>query len=856
MTNRTGLQTKRSSGVWLALCFTWLMTGSGPLVTAGLAPENIVVLVNADSWMSHSVANTYVALRGIPAGNVIALQGIPTGDSMRISDFRQKILTPVFAEIARRGLVAQIDAVVYSTDFPYAVDFREDFRGKKAPRFVGTRAAITGLTYLYQSVLEADLDYADRGSNWYSRRVVHESTDVPWDPSDREAYGGVERFFMERAKRKKDLKEATDEAKQAFEQWEKAGWQEAEAVMRRLGGLHPDAPHVQYNLACAQSMCGKLDDAIASLRQAFSAGYRDWHHMGKDSDLAALRDRKDFKDLTEEMLKAPVTMNPPKPFSARVGWTPGGNPVPRYKGGRYLISTMLGYTSGRGNSYREVVQSLERAAGADGTRPDGAIHFMLNRNLRSTTREWAVRPAADQIRALGIDARVEQGVLPKEATVAGVFVGTASFKWGSSKSTIVPGAICEHLTSCGGILREKGSQTPLTAFIRAGAAGASGTVVEPFAIQAKFPHAFLQTYYATGYTLGEAFYLSVLSPYQLLIVGDPLCRPWASVPEVVINGLLEAGPIKAPVSVTVDVSGPSPKRVEFHIDGRLVRAAAPGETFEFDPASLAVGDHRLSVVTVRAHETESRGRAVAEFQVARSSEASPGLAVDVSSPVDIGGEVAFSWKATGVSRIAVLHHGKRLADIAAKPGGATLPAAGLGLGTAELVIVGANAEGKPVVSVKETVVVGEPPSLPCSDHRWEALAKGVHLKGGNGKTATVETLSGGWLTKAGFAEGDTVAIDAIVQASDDDLYQFQIFGNVPVVDGLCRVDGRTFAVFTAGPRRGFPVVLQKGTHSVRLTVQVPAGKPSLRICFGNRGTQVLGESNCRHAAGKPAQETE
>ena len=50
----------------------------------------------------------------------------------------------------------------------------------------------------------------------------------------------------------------------------------------------------------------------------------------------------------------------------------------------------------------------------------------------------------------------------------------------------------------------------------------------------------IQVHYARGCTLAEAFYQSVWSPYQLLIVGDPLCRPWADIPRVSAKGV-EAG---------------------------------------------------------------------------------------------------------------------------------------------------------------------------------------------------------------------------------------------------------------------------------------------------------------------------
>ena len=40
----------------------------------------------------------------------------------------------------------------------------------------------------------------------------------------------------------------------------------------------------------------------------------------------------------------------------------------------------------------------------------------------------------------------------------------------------------------------------------------------------------IQVHYARGCSLAEAFYQSVYAPYQLMIVGDPLCRPWANIP--------------------------------------------------------------------------------------------------------------------------------------------------------------------------------------------------------------------------------------------------------------------------------------------------------------------------------------
>ena len=69
-------------------------------------------------------------------------------------------------------------------------------------------------------------------------------------------------------------------------------------------------------------------------------------------------------------------------------------------------------------------------------------------------------------------------------------------------------------------------QTPLTAFLRAGAAGAGGTVTEPLNYPFKFPSAFVHLHRARGLSLIEAVHRSMSCPYQYLVVGDPLSRPW------------------------------------------------------------------------------------------------------------------------------------------------------------------------------------------------------------------------------------------------------------------------------------------------------------------------------------------
>ncbi|MFM8891818.1 MAG: hypothetical protein ACKOTB_09410, partial [Planctomycetia bacterium] len=235
------------------------------------------------------------------------------------------------------------------------------------------------------------------------------------------------------------------------------------------------------------------------------------------------------------------------------------------KGNRYVLSTMLGVTAGRGNTVREIVRGLERSAAAAGTTPAGTSYFVTSDDVRTKTRSPAFPPIVQALEKLGVAARIVPGPLPKRCRdVAGLMTGTADFDWTESGSTIVPGAICENLTSFGGVFTPQAGQTPLSAFIRAGAAGSSGTVIEPYALQAKFPHAALHVHDARGATLAEAFYQSVQAPYQLLVVGDPLCRPWATIPRVEVALAAEGREIgtDAPLTGRIELAPASPDAVE------------------------------------------------------------------------------------------------------------------------------------------------------------------------------------------------------------------------------------------------------------------------------------------------------
>ena len=365
-------------------------------------------------------------------------------------------------------------------------------------------------------------------------------------------------------------------------------------------------------------------------------------------------------------------------------------------GRRYFLSTMLGVTTGRGNSLAEVLAYLRRSAAADGTHPKGTIYFVRNGDIRSKVRQEFFLTAVSDLEELGVNAQILEGTVPlNKPDVQGVVMGTASFDWKASGSTILPGAICEHFTSFGGVMTSGAGQTPLSEFLRYGAAGSSGAVTEPYAIASKFPSPMIQVHYARGCTLAEAFYQSVYGPYQLLIVGDPLCRPWADIPRVLVSGVKAGATVRGRLRLEPSVTSAGKveaNRFELFVDGVRVAKCEPGRTLPLDTAALADGYHELRVVVIGPPPIESQGRRIIPVRVAnrgRKIEASlvgrgpwradQPLTIAAGSPGSIG--------------IAAMHGANVIGRVNGETGRIEIPANTLGAGPVRIRVIGLGSGG-------------------------------------------------------------------------------------------------------------------------------------------------------------------
>jgi hypothetical protein len=140
-------------------------------------------------------------------------------------------------------------------------------------------------------------------------------------------------------------------------------------------------------------------------------------------------------------------------------------------------------------------------------------------------------------------------------------------------------------------------------------------------MQAKFPVSYLHVHYADGSSLAEAFYQSIEAPYQLIIVGDPLARPFASFARVRLESpdidRLWRGTIFLKPWV-LPPEGHAIQRVELWVDGKFVDAIAPWEVFVWDTRTVDDGYHDLRIVAVDADPIETRSYAKMAIHIANT----------------------------------------------------------------------------------------------------------------------------------------------------------------------------------------------------------------------------------------------
>lgn len=176
-------------------------------------------------------------------------------------------------------------------------------------------------------------------------------------------------------------------------------------------------------------------------------------------------------------------------------------------------------------SFEDAKALIDRGVAADGTAPSGTAYLVstsdANRNVRAAQYPLAARQAQGRVRVVG----VQGDLLMDRDDVLFYFTGL-TYVLALRTNHYLPGAIADHLTSAGGVLDGTGQMSAMQ-WLRAGATGSYGAVVEPCNFPGKFPSPPLVIKrYLRGETLIEAYWKSVRMPAQGVFIGEPMAAPW------------------------------------------------------------------------------------------------------------------------------------------------------------------------------------------------------------------------------------------------------------------------------------------------------------------------------------------
>ena len=179
-----------------------------------------------------------------------------------------------------------------------------------------------------------------------------------------------------------------------------------------------------------------------------------------------------------------------------------------------------------GENFADVKSLIDRGIASDYTIPKGTAYLLDTSDKARSTRAVFYSNIQEKFNGLWEVNILEQDFIENKKDVMFYFTGLKHVPE-ITKNHFLPGAVADHLTSTGGILSGSGQMSSLE-WIKAGATGSYGAVIEPCNFAQKFPNpGVMLYYYIRGNSLIEAYWKSVAWPGQGIFIGDPLAKPFA-----------------------------------------------------------------------------------------------------------------------------------------------------------------------------------------------------------------------------------------------------------------------------------------------------------------------------------------
>ena len=261
-----------------------------------------------------------------------------------------------------------------------------------------------------------------------------------------------------------------------------------------------------------------------------------------------------------------------------------------------LPSMMLGYTGENGTDMDTVLKCIENGIRARQSGPQHPVELVqTDDKARSGPREWQYADVKAEMLARKGDVEIYTNQPPAQTNLLGVLTGAETVK-PADFGTFAPGAFAEHMTSWSAEFQKP--QTKCTEWLKAGATVTAGMVTEPYANWAKFPHARFFVHYASGCSAMESFYQSILSPVQVLLLGDPLSQIAGLPVEIKTIGLSKEISSSLDSSFVAEAKFPIPAKVLYSalFDGKQIKEADNIQLIDLPFKDAGDGYHEVRII--------------------------------------------------------------------------------------------------------------------------------------------------------------------------------------------------------------------------------------------------------------------
>lgn len=264
--------------------------------------------------------------------------------------------------------------------------------------------------------------------------------------------------------------------------------------------------------------------------------------------------------------------------------------------GMYLVTALNGY------HVQDIERMISQGAAADGSAPDGRYLFQTSPNLSKSLYAKVTDLLA--VRSLDADVVNAPPPLNKGNGLMGYFSGgifSGLTKEAITSCAFRPGAIADLAQNSSAAANNFDESIPaillpVSWFVRAGVSGVHGVVGEAglntMPLVANAPA--LLDHYTSGFSLAESFFAALPAlNWQNIILGDPLCSPYAQRPVVTIDqGMDQLLKDIAPLRITASakVRGATISRVEVYLDDRFMQTLYEPESTQI---VLRAGEHHL-----------------------------------------------------------------------------------------------------------------------------------------------------------------------------------------------------------------------------------------------------------------------